>query len=234
MADDLATCLSNLYRNDDILATYLSNLYRNKEQLKERSLRELCDFRDNLSCLVDENADANIYKRVFANGTIFMVGTCLGFAFTPYSDTKLGDFILVNALNLGWRFCIIRKVKNNHQRISLIKYGRKMLILLNYLINDKLKNWNYEEEEKNRIYQEEKEFFEQFGVKIVLLEKKLRLAVDKDTYLNMVNQAVLKYKSEEDKAEASKDLAKSLATISDLADKARYFEAEKDWLINTL
>lgn len=217
------------------LYDYFDSLLGCKDSLNNRSLAELYDLRKNLTDLVYNESNGYIFKRAFYKCCLFMLGTQAGCLFVNDSNMKTQLWWTCNLFYGFWNAYSIYSLNKDELRKLLVKNSKEMLIFINELIKVKIKNWSEEEMQKSKEYRDNKKFFEQFGIKIRLLEKRIKFLVNnKEEYQNMLASALNNYNkmiARENKIGANKFLSTELKRIRDLLDKEIYYGQEDLYIL---
>lgn len=204
---------------------YLSSLEVNVDIFNCKSVRELQDIKNNLNSVIDEySADANLKRFLYKTGAI-LLGSCLGYYLSSRSNMNKVIVLVIDTL-------LIVSAKGDSFSQDCINRAREFVSFIDNLLDQKIKAGESIEDEKSRSYLEEKNYFEEFGIKIKLIENKIKLVARKEsTYLTMLNEAIEEFEEKSQEAQAKEIFKSKLQKLLETLNKEIVYEQGYDLIL---
>lgn len=204
---------------------YLTSLELNIDIFNCKCVRELQDIKDNLCGVIDEYSIEANNKRFLYKVVAILLGSFLGYELSSKSNMNKVIFLVVDTL------LIVCSIEDSFSKDCIDK-AKKFVSLIDNLLEQKIKTGETMDDEKSRRYLEEKNYFEEFGIKIRLIENKIKLVARKESiYLSRLNAAVEEFSVKKEEAQAKENFKSKLQNLLESLNREVVYEQGYDLIL---
>lgn len=204
---------------------YLTSLELNIDIFNCKSVRELQDIKDNLCGVIDEYSIEANNKRFLYKVVAILLGSVLGYELSSKSNMNKVIFLVVDTL------LIVGSIEDSFSKDCIDK-AKKFVSLIDNLLEQKIKTGETMDDEKSRRYLEEKNYFEEFEIKIRLIENKIKLVARKESiYLSRLNAAVEEFSVKKQEAQAKENFKSKLQNLLESLNREVVYEQGYDLIL---